>query len=168
MVFHEADRKYWLGPASQFPTSGSSSAPQSPKKRRTNPSPVKNFRSKAAPNRRSSTRGARKRKAESEDEDEDKAQKQDKEEEIERPDLPPNQKTTFPVVLTTFEIVMKDRAELSMYHWGFLVVDEGHRLKNMECRLMRELKALPVDSRMVLTGTPLHVRSSSLCRFNPD
>jgi ATP-dependent DNA helicase len=72
-------------------------------------------------------------------------------------DLPPNQMTTFPVVITTYEMIIRDTAELGMYKWGFIVVDEGHRLKNMECRLIRELKSLNADSRMVLTGTPLHV-----------
>ncbi|KAI0084539.1 SNF2 family N-terminal domain-containing protein [Irpex rosettiformis] len=70
-------------------------------------------------------------------------------------DLPPHQRTTFPVVITTYEIVIRDVAELGMYRWGFIVVDEGHRLKNMECRLIRELKSLDAGSRMVLTGTPL-------------
>lgn len=89
-----------------------------------------------------------------------KAEDGDEDEQPEDPDshLPPHQKTTFPVVITTYEIVMRDRAELGMYRWGFVVVDEGHRLKNMDCRLMRELKSLNADSRMVLTGTPLHVR----------
>ena len=71
--------------------------------------------------------------------------------------LPPHQKTTFPVVITTYEMVIKDRDELAAYRWGFIVVDEGHRLKNMECKLIRELKSLTADARMVLTGTPLHV-----------
>ena len=77
-------------------------------------------------------------------------------------DLPPHQKTTFPVVLTTYEMIIKDRNEFAAYHWGFIFVDEGHRLKNMECRLMLELKSLTADTRMVLTGTPLQV-SDPMC-----
>ncbi|KAI1793755.1 SNF2 family N-terminal domain-containing protein [Ganoderma leucocontextum] len=69
--------------------------------------------------------------------------------------LKPHQRTNFPVVLTTYQIIINDRAELSHYHWGFIVVDEGHRLKNMDCVLMREIKRIPADARMVLTGTPL-------------
>lgn len=76
--------------------------------------------------------------------------------------LPPHQKTTFPVVLTTYEIVIRDSTELAAYRWGFVVVDEGHRLKNMECRLIKELKSLNADARMVLTGTPLHVRAVNM------
>merc|ERR1711871_1056580 len=37
-----------------------------------------------------------------------------------------------------------------------MVVDEGHRLKNHNCRLMKELKMYnPEASRLLLTGTPL-------------
>lgn len=77
--------------------------------------------------------------------------------EITKPDLPPHMRTTFPVIITTYEILMKDRAYLAAYNWGFIVVDEGHRLKNMDCKLMQEIKQLTSSGRMVLTGTPLHV-----------
>ncbi|OBZ72924.1 Lymphoid-specific helicase [Grifola frondosa] len=68
----------------------------------------------------------------------------------------PHQQTNFPVVITTYEIIIRDRAALSKYKWGFIVVDEGHRLKNIDCKLMREIKKIPAAARMVLTGTPLH------------
>jgi ATP-dependent DNA helicase len=45
-----------------------------------------------------------------------------------------NTTTTFPVVITTFEMCMKDRQFLSGYMWKFIVVDEGHRLKNLDCK----------------------------------
>ncbi|KAI0668217.1 SNF2 family N-terminal domain-containing protein [Trametes maxima] len=72
-------------------------------------------------------------------------------------DKPPQQlqTTDFPVVLTTYQIIINDRAELSKYHWGFIVVDEGHRLKNIDCVLMQQIKKIPAAARMVLTGTPL-------------
>lgn len=66
-------------------------------------------------------------------------------------------KNKFPVVLTTYDIIMKDRPHLTRYPWGFIVVDEGHRLKNMDCKLMREIKQYESAGRMILTGTPLHV-----------
>ncbi|KAH9914362.1 SNF2 family N-terminal domain-containing protein [Epithele typhae] len=76
--------------------------------------------------------------------------------------LKPHQRTNFPVVITTYQVVINDRAELAKYHWGFIVVDEGHRLKNIDCVLMREIKRLPSDARMVLTGTPLQNNLSEL------
>ena len=66
-------------------------------------------------------------------------------------------KNKFPVVLTTYDIIMKDRVHLTRYPWGFIVVDEGHRLKNMDCKLIREIKQYESAGRMILTGTPLHV-----------
>ena len=41
---------------------------------------------------------------------------------------------TFPIIITTYEMVIKDRQHLSKYNWNFIVVDEGHRLKNMDCK----------------------------------
>ena len=67
-------------------------------------------------------------------------------------------KNKFPVVITTYEMIMKDRAHLTRYRWGFIVVDEGHRLKNMDCKLMQEIKQYESAGRMVLTGTPLQAR----------
>ncbi|KAJ3996635.1 SNF2-family ATP dependent chromatin remodeling factor snf21 [Lentinula boryana] len=62
----------------------------------------------------------------------------------------------FPVVVTTYEMIIRDRAHLAAYQWGYIVVDEGHRLKNLDCTLTREIKKYPSASRMILTGTPLH------------
>ncbi|GLC76063.1 hypothetical protein PLESTF_001730400 [Pleodorina starrii] len=61
----------------------------------------------------------------------------------------------MPVVVTSYEIVMADRKHLERHQWKLLVVDEGHRLKNYDCKLMRELRCLKTDSRLLLTGTPL-------------
>ncbi|WVO17665.1 hypothetical protein L204_105362 [Cryptococcus depauperatus] len=63
---------------------------------------------------------------------------------------------SFPIVVTTYEICMKDRQWLSGLRWKFIVVDEGHRLKNLDCKLIRELKSYNSANRMILTGTPLH------------
>ncbi|KAJ7016033.1 SNF2 family N-terminal domain-containing protein [Mycena alexandri] len=61
----------------------------------------------------------------------------------------------FPVV-TTYDLIIRDRPVLGGIPWGYIVVDEGHRLKNMHCALMREVKRYSSAGRMVLTGTPLH------------
>ncbi|KAK6966481.1 SNF2 family N-terminal domain-containing protein [Favolaschia claudopus] len=62
----------------------------------------------------------------------------------------------FPVVITTYDLVIRDRGVIGGIPWGYIVVDEGHRLKNMHCALMREIKKYSSAGRMVLTGTPLH------------
>ncbi|KAL8951956.1 MAG: hypothetical protein Q9222_002108, partial [Ikaeria aurantiellina] len=68
----------------------------------------------------------------------------------------------FPVVCTSYEICMRDKKDLANYQWKFIVVDEGHRLKNFNCKLVKELKQYPAESRMILTGTPLQNNLSEL------
>ena len=77
--------------------------------------------------------------------------------EIRHRHLPTSQpiKPTFPAIVTSFEIVMADRKFLQKYNFKYLVVDEGHRLKNFDCKLIRELKQIPAANKLLLTGTPL-------------
>ena len=65
----------------------------------------------------------------------------------------PNEK--FPVVCTSYEMVLKDRAALSKINWEFIIIDEGHRMKNFDSKLFRELKAFTSATRLLITGTPL-------------
>ncbi|KZW04148.1 hypothetical protein EXIGLDRAFT_737823 [Exidia glandulosa HHB12029] len=65
-------------------------------------------------------------------------------------------KKAFPVVITTYEIIMRDSKSLGAYDWGYIIVDEGHRLKNMNCKLIQEIKKYSSANRMIITGTPLH------------
>ena len=68
----------------------------------------------------------------------------------------------LPVVITSYEIVIRDAKELRKVPWKYIVVDEGHRLKNMNCRLIRELKTYNTANRLLLTGTPLQNNLSEL------
>ncbi|KAM6182858.1 lymphoid-specific helicase isoform 2-T2 [Erethizon dorsatum] len=67
-----------------------------------------------------------------------------------------------PVVITSFEIAMRDRNALQHCFWTYLIVDEGHRIKNTKCRLIRELKRFNADNKLLLTGTPLQNNLSEL------
>lgn len=62
--------------------------------------------------------------------------------------MPPS----FPVLVTSYEIVIADSKHLQKYDFKYLVVDEGHRLKNFDCRLIRELRMIPAANRLLLTG----------------
>ncbi|KAI9031640.1 SNF2 family N-terminal domain-containing protein [Phycomyces nitens] len=61
----------------------------------------------------------------------------------------------FPVIVTSYEIIMNDRKHLQRYNWKYIVVDEGHRIKNLNCKLIKELKTYSSANRLLLTGTPL-------------
>ncbi|CAF4613176.1 unnamed protein product, partial [Rotaria magnacalcarata] len=45
----------------------------------------------------------------------------------------------FNVLLTTYEYIMRDRSILSKVPWKYLIVDEGHRMKNHHCKLTQIL-----------------------------
>jgi len=59
------------------------------------------------------------------------------------------------VVVVSYEIGIKDFKYLEKKDWKYLIVDEGHRLKNSHCLLIRQLKRIRTSNRLLLTGTPL-------------
>lgn len=59
------------------------------------------------------------------------------------------------VILTTYEICLKDSSFFEKYSWAVLVVDEAHRLKNINSLLHQALKELDIRHRVLLTGTPI-------------
>ncbi|KAH9908638.1 SNF2 family N-terminal domain-containing protein [Xylariomycetidae sp. FL2044] len=61
----------------------------------------------------------------------------------------------FPIVCTSYEMVLRDAKSLSKVDWAFIVVDEGHRLKNADAKLFRELQQFQSATRLLITGTPL-------------
>ncbi|XP_053522170.1 chromodomain-helicase-DNA-binding protein 1-like isoform X2 [Artibeus jamaicensis] len=65
------------------------------------------------------------------------------------------QKPHFHVLLTTYEICLKDTSFLKSFHWSILVVDEAHRLKNQSSLLHKTLSEFSVVFNLLLTGTPI-------------
>ncbi|XP_046961984.1 chromodomain-helicase-DNA-binding protein 7-like isoform X2 [Vanessa cardui] len=63
--------------------------------------------------------------------------------------------TKFNVLITTFEIIVTDFQELKSFNWRLCVIDEAHRLKNRNCKLLEGLRQLHLEHRVLLSGTPL-------------
>ncbi|ODV92054.1 hypothetical protein CANCADRAFT_22566 [Tortispora caseinolytica NRRL Y-17796] len=62
----------------------------------------------------------------------------------------------FQVCLTTYEYIIKDRPIMSKPKWIYMIIDEGHRLKNTESKLSSTLSQYyHAKHRLILTGTPL-------------
>jgi len=61
----------------------------------------------------------------------------------------------FNVLLTTYELILKDKAHLGRIKWSFLAVDEAHRLKNAGSQLYEALREFHTTNRLLITGTPL-------------
>jgi SNF2 family DNA or RNA helicase len=67
----------------------------------------------------------------------------------------------FDILVTTYEFLMNkhDRPRLSKIKWAHLIIDEGHRIKNANCKLNTDLKQYSAKNRLLLTGTPIQVSS---------
>ncbi|GAB1219103.1 hypothetical protein ENUP19_0013G0034 [Entamoeba nuttalli] len=61
----------------------------------------------------------------------------------------------FHVLLTTYEIVISDWEDLSKISWLVTVVDEAHRLKNKDSKLLKALCNIQTNHKVLLTGTPI-------------
>ena len=46
---------------------------------------------------------------------------------------------SYPVIITSYEIAMRDQRFLQNKPWKYLIVDEGHRIKNLNCKLIRSI-----------------------------
>lgn len=62
---------------------------------------------------------------------------------------------TYPIIITTYEVSVRDASLLRGFNWRYIVVDEGQRIKNANSQLARMLRTFNSVHRLLLTGTPL-------------
>uniref|UniRef100_F7D0V6 Chromodomain helicase DNA-binding protein 1 n=1 Tax=Xenopus tropicalis TaxID=8364 RepID=F7D0V6_XENTR len=68
---------------------------------------------------------------------------------------PQTKRLKLNVLLTTYEILLKDKSFLGGVNWAFIGVDEAHRLKNDDSLLYKTLIDFKSNHRLLITGTPL-------------
>lgn len=60
------------------------------------------------------------------------------------------------IFITTYEIFVSERNWFQrVYVWRYIVLDEGHRIKNDATNVSTALQGLSAEYRLLLTGTPL-------------
>lgn len=61
----------------------------------------------------------------------------------------------FDVLITTYEICLREKPSLQKMSWEYIVIDEAHRIKNVDSALSQIMRAFTSRSRLLITGTPL-------------
>ncbi|ESN98569.1 hypothetical protein HELRODRAFT_101736 [Helobdella robusta] len=59
------------------------------------------------------------------------------------------------VMITSYEMVIKEKALLKKYNWRYMIIDEAHRIKNEKSKLSEIVREFKSANRLLLTGTPL-------------
>ncbi|GAB5359498.1 hypothetical protein AAMO2058_000549000 [Amorphochlora amoebiformis] len=62
------------------------------------------------------------------------------------------------VLLATYEMVRYNQDLLSTVAWDYLILDEGHLIKNPNTHRYKALQALSAKNRIILSGTPIQNR----------
>ncbi|HEX3782430.1 MAG TPA: DEAD/DEAH box helicase [Pseudonocardiaceae bacterium] len=70
--------------------------------------------------------------------------------------------TEHDLVLTTYAVLARDRAELGSVTWDRVVLDEAQNVKNSASRQAKATRGLPARHRIALTGTPVENRLAEL------
>lgn len=61
----------------------------------------------------------------------------------------------FDAVVTSYEVVTKEKSHLTKFCWRYLIIDEAHRIKNENSLLSQVVRMFTTQARLLITGTPL-------------
>lgn len=59
------------------------------------------------------------------------------------------------IVITSYDVCRNDVEILDKYNWNYIVLDEGHLIKNSKAKTSIAVKKLASNHRLILTGTPI-------------
>ena len=64
----------------------------------------------------------------------------------------------YDVVITSYDVLARDRSMLSSINWNVVMIDEAQAIKNPKAKRTIAVKSLPRNFGMAITGTPLENR----------
>ena len=59
------------------------------------------------------------------------------------------------VLVTSYEMLIREKSVFKKFNWKYMVIDEAHRIKNEESKLSLIVREIKTSNRLLLTGTPL-------------
>ncbi|PTB67321.1 hypothetical protein BBK36DRAFT_1158161 [Trichoderma citrinoviride] len=59
------------------------------------------------------------------------------------------------IVITSYDVTRNDSDVLEKHSWNYVVLDEGHLIKNPKAKITQAVKRLTSNHRLILTGTPI-------------
>jgi len=78
----------------------------------------------------------------------------------------------FDVLITSYEMILREKSALKKLAWEYIIIDEAHRIKNEESSLAQIIRVFNSRNRLLITGTPLqnnlHELWALLNFFLPD
>lgn len=63
--------------------------------------------------------------------------------------------SNFEVCITSYEVCLIEKAVFRKFSFSYIVIDEAHRIKNVNSILSRIVREFVSRNRMLITGTPL-------------
>jgi TATA-binding protein-associated factor len=61
-------------------------------------------------------------------------------------------------MITNYNIIEKNSEDFEKIIFKFIVLDEGHMIKNVKTKKFKSVKRLKSSHRFILTGTPIQNR----------
>ncbi|CAK7227306.1 TATA-binding protein-associated factor mot1 [Sporothrix curviconia] len=59
------------------------------------------------------------------------------------------------IVITSYDVCRNDIEVLEKHSWNYVILDEGHLIKNPRTKISMAVKKLASNHRLILTGTPI-------------
>lgn len=59
------------------------------------------------------------------------------------------------IIITTYLAILKFKGNLLEYNWHYIILDEGHKIRNPTTKICIALKLFRTPHRIMLTGSPM-------------
>jgi SWI/SNF-related matrix-associated actin-dependent regulator of chromatin subfamily A member 5 len=61
----------------------------------------------------------------------------------------------FDICITSYEMCLREKTTFKKFTWEYIIIDEAHRIKNVDSLLSQIVRVFDSRGRLLITGTPL-------------